>query len=79
MMKIPPANKPAPLAPSDWNSPKPEILAKPTWSPAALAFGLTLMVWGLVASFIILAIGLVIVTMSLAAWIGDICNERKQS
>jgi len=78
-MQIPPANEPAVPAPADWNPPKPEILAKPTWSPAALAFGITLTAWGLITSAIVLAIGLVIVIGSLAAWIGDICHERKQS
>lgn len=73
-----PESAPAARPQSNWNSPKPELLAKPTWSPAALAFGITLTVWGLVSSFILLGIGLLIFIVSLAAWIRDICHERKQ-
>jgi hypothetical protein len=65
-------------APSAWNAPKPDVLAKPTWWPAALAFGITLIAWGLITSAIVLAMGLVVVIVSLAGWIGDICHERKQ-
>jgi hypothetical protein len=61
-----------------WSRPKPEVLAKPTWWPAALALGATLFVWGLVTSFIILAIGLAASAISLAGWIGDIRHEHKE-
>jgi hypothetical protein len=64
--------------PPDWNTPKPDALAKPTWWPAALAFGVTLTAWGLIAAAIVLAVGLVVVIMSLAGWIRDICHERKE-
>jgi hypothetical protein len=60
-----------------WNRPKPELLTKPTWWPAALALGSTLLVWGLVTSFIILGIGAVVLAISLAGWIGDIRHEHK--
>lgn len=64
--------------PPGWNTPKPEKLTQPTWWPAALAFGITLTAWGLISSFIVLGIGLVVVIASLTGWIGDICHERKQ-
>jgi hypothetical protein len=72
------ANKKPAGAPSDWNAPKPDILTKPTWWPAALAFGGTLTAWGLITSAIVLVIGLAVVIVSLAGWIGDICHERKE-
>ena len=61
-----------------WNTPKPEQLAEPTWWPAALAFGVTLTVWGLVASTFIIAIGLLTIAVSFAGWIRDIRHERNQ-
>ena len=78
-MSNPHADKIQSSAPADWNSPKPDTLTKPTWWPAALAFGITLTAWGLIASPVILAMGLVVVIVSLAGWIGDICHERRES
>jgi hypothetical protein len=62
--------------PTGWSAPKPEILTRPTWWPAALAFGVTLSALGLITSAILLALGLAIAIVSLAGWIGDICHER---
>lgn len=62
-----------------WSRPKPETISEPTWWPAALAFGATLLVWGLVVSFVILIIGAIVTAVSLAGWIGDIRNEHKKS
>jgi hypothetical protein len=76
MPDLPPEKTPDTFPPG-WNPPKPVALAKPTWWPAALAFGVTLTGWGLITSVVILAVGLVIVVLSLAGWIGDICHERK--
>ena len=78
MTSKPAADETSAGAPSDWSSPKPETLAEPTWYPAALAFGVTLTAWGLIASAIVLAMGLVVVVLSLSGWIGDIRHERKQ-
>ena len=61
----------------DWNTPKPDVLVRPTWSPAALAMGITLIGWGLITSFIVLAMGLAIFVFALATWIKEICNERR--
>jgi hypothetical protein len=72
----PPANDVPARAPADWNSPKPDSLAKPTWYPAALAFGVTLTTWGLIVSAIVLAMGLAVVILSLSGWIRDIRHER---
>jgi hypothetical protein len=77
-MSNPASNERPVRAPLDWNTPKPENLAKPTWWPAALAFGATLTAWGLITSAVVLVIGLAIVIVSLAGWIGDICHERNE-
>ncbi len=60
-----------------WSRPKPEMLAEPTWWPAALALGATLLAWGLVTSFIVVILGAVVFVTSLAGWIGDIRHEQK--
>ena len=69
---------PHPASNEDWNVPRPEALVAPTWWPAALALGSTLIAWGLVSSLIVLAVGLAVFVVSLAGWIGDIRHEHKQ-
>jgi hypothetical protein len=62
-----------------WNRPKPEKLARPTWWPAAMAFGATLLVWGLIASCVILVCGAILTAASLIGWIGEIRHEHRES
>lgn len=67
-----------PHTPEGWSRPRPEVLARPTWWPAALAFGSTLFVWGLVTSLIIVGIGIVVFGWSLGGWIQEIRHENQQ-
>jgi hypothetical protein len=72
-------SNPTPSQPQEgWSRPKPEVLAAPSWWPAALALGATLFVWGLITSFVILVGGVVVSAMSLAGWIGEIRHEHKK-
>ena len=70
-------SKPAPpeLRPG-WNAPRPEKLPEPTIWPATLALGITFLMWGLVTSFIISGVGVVLFAAALAGWIRDIRHER---
>lgn len=65
-------------APPEWSSPKPETVARPSWYPAAFAFGVTLTAWGLITSAIVFAMGMGILILSVSGWIGDIRDERKR-
>jgi len=60
-----------------WNVPRPEVIPRPTWWPAATGLGIVILGWGLITSMVILAIGLALFTVSLAGWIGEIRHERK--
>ena len=72
-------NTPNPSQTQDgWSRPKPDVLTKPTWWPAALALGVTLFCWGLVTSFVIIIAGVIVTVASLAGWIGEIRDEHKQ-
>jgi hypothetical protein len=64
---------------ADWSRPKPEVLARPTWWPAALAFAATLLAWGLVTSFLIVFIGAAVFVVSLAGWIREIRREQESA
>jgi hypothetical protein len=57
--------------PSGWHKPKPERLPKPSYAPASMALGLTLVLWGVVTSWIVSAIGLALTGVAAALWIGD--------
>jgi len=59
-----------------WNRAKPEAIPAPTVWPAALGLGTMFFAWGVIASSIILVVGLVLFGISLAGWIGEIRRER---
>jgi len=52
-------------SPSDRHKPQ------PSYAPALMALGLTCLLWGVVTSWIVSAIGLVITGVAAALWIGD--------
>lgn len=54
-------------------------LPSPTYWPAGLALAITFIFWGLITSWVILAVGIVQFIASLAGWIQDIRNERKHT
>jgi len=71
------SSKPAPQASHPgWNVPRPETLPEPCIWPAALALGITFLVWGLVTSLIITGVGFLLFGVALAGWIGEIRHER---
>jgi len=69
---------PPELSPDEtWNDARPARLPRPTWWPAALAFGITLLAWGIVTSWMISAVGLVIFIVALGGWIREIIHEHQ--
>lgn len=54
-------------------------LPRPTFWPAGLALAITFMLWGLVASWVMIAVGGGLFACSLAGWIKDIRHERKHT
>jgi len=71
--------------PVGWNKPKPEKLPRPGYWPFLMALGIVFILWGLALGFnevfstmiIISGVGLIIFIISLAGWIGDLRDERK--
>lgn len=61
-----------------WNVPRPEHIPRATPWPAAMAMGVTVFAWGLVASTILLGAGLVMIVVSLGGWIGELRHERRE-
>jgi hypothetical protein len=66
-------------AQEDWAVAQPEIIPRPTFWPAGLAFGITFLLWGLITSFVVSAVGLAVFIGSLAGWIGELRHEERRS
>jgi len=60
-----------------WTVPRPESLPRPTYWPAVFALGSILLLWGLVTTWIITAVGAVLFLAALAGWIGELRHEHR--
>ncbi len=56
----------------DWEQLPPAHLPRPTYWPVVLAFGIALLAWGIVTTFAITVIGLVLLALGLGGWIGEL-------
>ncbi len=67
-----------------WNKPKPEKLPQPGYWPALMALGIAFFLWGfavvfneiIVTSLVMSGAGLLLMTIALIGWIGDLRYER---
>ena len=55
-----------------WNLPRPEKLPNPTYWPAVMSLGITLLLWGLITTLLITLVGLVLFASGLIGWIGEL-------
>jgi hypothetical protein len=62
---------------SDWNKPLPAAIPEPTLWPAALALGITFLLWGLVSSMLISGAGAALSVVALTGWIRDLRHEKQ--
>jgi hypothetical protein len=62
--------------PTEWQPPKPETLAEPTYWPIILASGITFLAWGALTSYLLSILGLVLTVVAVINWIGDIRDEQ---
>ncbi|MBA3945962.1 MAG: hypothetical protein H0X37_15530 [Herpetosiphonaceae bacterium] len=60
-----------PLRPG-WSRAKPEHIPAPTYSPAILALAIVFILWGIISSYLISVIGLVLLFIALVGWIGEL-------
>ena len=61
------------------STPRPEVIPRPTYAPAALAFGITLLFWGLITSPVVLAMGFLVFTVALVMWIGEMRHDQEEA
>lgn len=55
-----------------------EHLPKPTYWPATFGLGITFFFWSFVTSWVIFVVGVILMIISMAGWIQEIIDERKQ-
>jgi hypothetical protein len=67
-----------PTTHAGWEPLPHEHLPRPTYFPAGMAMGVTFFFWGLITSWVILAVGVGLFASSLAGWITEIRHERKR-
>ena len=60
-----------------WSKARPEVIPPSTPWPAAMALGIAFFGWGLIASLVVLGVGLVLFAVSLVGWIGEIRRETR--
>ena len=60
-----------------WSTPKPEQIPKPTYWPAVLALATILLLWGVVTSWIISAVGVGLFLIAISGWIRELYHDAK--
>ena len=60
-----------------WGRARPEHIPRPTYWPAVLALGTTFALWGLLTTWFISLVGLVLMGIALAGWIGEWLHEQR--
>jgi hypothetical protein len=59
----------------EWKVALPEKTPGATFAPAFLALGITFLLFGIVSSYVFSAAGLVLMTWSIAKWIGELVSK----
>ena len=67
----------SPVIPPGWDVLRQEPLPRPTYFPAGLAMGVAFLFWGLISSWVILLVGLILFTAALAGWLMEIRHGHK--
>jgi len=70
---IPPSDE----LPPGWQALPDKPLPHPTYFPAGLAMGVSFISWGLITTWVVFVVGVVLFAASLAGWITDIRHEYK--
>lgn len=62
--------------PEGWHRARPEQIPRPTYWPIVVALAITLIFWGAVSALAISVVGLVLLVISLAGWIGELRHAK---
>lgn len=68
-------NRPESLDFSNWTTPQPATLPRPTYWPVVMAAGIVLMMGAILTSWAVAVLGALLFIISLAGWIRDLLDE----
>ncbi|MGC1107491.1 MAG: hypothetical protein WA876_13220 [Candidatus Acidiferrales bacterium] len=60
-----------------WSEPRPQNIPRPTYSPAVLALAIVCLLWGIVTTYLISVLGMILFVVGLAGWIGELLHEHE--
>ncbi|HEY8965381.1 MAG TPA: hypothetical protein VIM58_02990 [Candidatus Methylacidiphilales bacterium] len=75
------SDHPSQTLPADttgWSKPKPEIIPPPTFAPVFFSSGIVFFAWGPLTSWILSAVGLGLIGLSLRIWLGELRQDWKK-
>lgn len=58
-----------------WRTAPPETLPRPTYWPIVMALGIVFLFWGTQVSYYVSGVGLLLCSLALAGWIGELRRE----
>jgi|GEM_PF-1674511 len=62
-----------------WSAPQGAHLPEPTYMPVVMAVGMICMLWGIVTTYLITLVGLVLFVISVWGWIGELRHEHRHT
>jgi hypothetical protein len=61
-------------AAGDWSAPLPEKTPPSTYAPVFVALGITLLLFGVVSSYVFSAAGVLLMVVSISKWVGELLH-----
>ena len=72
-------SQPSESVPPGWKILPETPLPHPTYFPAGLAMGAAFLFWGLITTWVVVVVGLILFLASLAGWVTEIRHEYKSN
>jgi len=69
-------NNAGPLS-EGWSKPQGMHIPEPTYMPVVMAVGMICMLWGIVTTYLITLVGVVLFVISISGWIGELRHEHR--
>ena len=60
-----------------WSKPQGMHIPDPTYIPVVLAVGIVCMLWGIVTTYLITLVGVVLFVVGISGWIGELRHEHR--
>jgi hypothetical protein len=61
----------------DWAKPMPQKTPAPTFWPISLAMSIIFILWGIISTWVISVVGLILFGISIRGWVKDLLNEQQ--